>query len=114
MALDLQTVRQIALAFPGVEEGTSYGTPAFRIRGKLLLRVHHDNQSIIVKVNLDEREMLVETDPAVFFVSDHYKNGPWVQIRLTNAGGASVRRLFEQAWRDAAPKQLIERFAGAR
>ena len=114
MALDLQTVRQIALAFPGVEEGTSYGTPAFRIRGKLLLRVHHDNQSIIVKVNLDEREMLVETDPAVFFVLDHYKNGPWVQIRLTNAGGASVRRLFEQAWRDAAPKQLIKRFAGAR
>jgi len=32
----LQTVRRIALAFPGVEEGPSYGTPGFRVRGKFL------------------------------------------------------------------------------
>ena len=28
------TVREIARALPGIEEGTCYGTPAFRVRGK--------------------------------------------------------------------------------
>ena len=29
----LATVRRLALALPGVEEGLSYGTPGFRVRG---------------------------------------------------------------------------------
>jgi hypothetical protein len=33
------TVRQLALALPEVTEGTSYGTPAFHVRGKLLARL---------------------------------------------------------------------------
>lgn len=36
------TVRRLALALPGVEEGVSYGTPAFRVRGKLLARLRED------------------------------------------------------------------------
>ena len=32
-------VREMALALPNVEEGTSYGTPALKIRGKLFVRL---------------------------------------------------------------------------
>jgi hypothetical protein len=35
----LATVRRLALGFPGVEEGLSYGTPGFRVRGKFLARL---------------------------------------------------------------------------
>jgi hypothetical protein len=35
----LETVRRLALAFPGVEEGLSYGTPGFRVRGRFLARL---------------------------------------------------------------------------
>ncbi len=38
----VETVRHLALALPGVEEGTSYGTPAFRGRGRFLARLHDD------------------------------------------------------------------------
>ena len=31
-------VRKIALAWPEVEDGTSYGTPALKVRKKLLAR----------------------------------------------------------------------------
>jgi hypothetical protein len=44
------TVRQLALALPGVEEGTSYGTPAFKVKGKLLARFHQDGESMVVKI----------------------------------------------------------------
>jgi hypothetical protein len=32
-------VRQIALAWPEVEDGTFYGTPALKVRKKLLVRL---------------------------------------------------------------------------
>jgi hypothetical protein len=43
----LATVRQLALAFPGVEEGFSYGTPGFRVRGKFLARLWEDGETLI-------------------------------------------------------------------
>ena len=35
-------VRKIALALDHVEESTSYGTPAFKVRGKLVARLRED------------------------------------------------------------------------
>ena len=34
--IDFDIVRKIGLALPGVEEGTAYGFPALKVRGKLL------------------------------------------------------------------------------
>lgn len=42
--MNFETVRAVALALPGVEEGTCYGTPAFRVRGKFLLRLREDGE----------------------------------------------------------------------
>jgi len=38
--LSLATIRKAALALPGVEEGTSHATPAFRLMKKLIARLH--------------------------------------------------------------------------
>jgi len=32
-----ETVRRMGLALPNVEEGTSYGTPALKVKGKLFV-----------------------------------------------------------------------------
>ena len=37
--VDWAAVRRIALRLPGAEEGTSYGTPAFKVRKKLFARL---------------------------------------------------------------------------
>jgi hypothetical protein len=50
-----ETVRQRALALPGVEEGTSYGTPAFKVRGKLFVRLHQSGDSLVVRIDENER-----------------------------------------------------------
>jgi hypothetical protein len=44
-----ETVRRLALAFPGVEEGPSYGTPGFRVQGKFLARLWEDGEILVVK-----------------------------------------------------------------
>jgi hypothetical protein len=50
------TVRRLALTFPGVEEGLSYGTPGFRVRGRFLARLWEDGVTLVVKCGDDERD----------------------------------------------------------
>ena len=41
-------VRKIALAWPEVEDGTSYGTPALKVRKKMLARLKEDGDSLVM------------------------------------------------------------------
>jgi len=62
----LATVRRLALGFPGVEEGLSYGTPGFRVRGKFLARLREDGNTLVVKCGDDERDFRMKADPKTF------------------------------------------------
>jgi len=101
------TVRQIAGALPGVEEGTSYGTPALRVRGKFFVRLREDGESLVVKVGHDERDMLLAADPKVFFITDHYVGYPAVLVRLSVIDADLLRSVLEDAWRRVAPQRLV-------
>ena len=57
MPLTWETVRKLALALPEVEEGISYGTAAFRFRGKLFARLHQSGDSIVVRIDRDEKRL---------------------------------------------------------
>ena len=107
-----ETVRQLALALPGVEESTSYGTPACKVGGKLFARLHQDGESLVVKVEFDEREVLIEADPETFYITDHYLNYPWILVRLANVRQDQLSELLKQAWLLAAPKHLAANFYG--
>ena len=62
-------------------------------------------------VPLDEREMLIESQPKVFYFTDHYRDYPMVLIRLSKAKRAIVEPLLRRHWRDAG---LEEGGAGIR
>jgi hypothetical protein len=100
-------VREIALALPGVEEGTSYGTPSLRVRKRFLARLHEDGESLVLKVDPAVRGSLVDADPVTFSVTDHLESHPYVLVRLSTAGREEVRSLFEAAWRREAPQALV-------
>ena len=108
--MTFQTARTLALALPGAEEATSYGTPAFRVRGKLFARFHQDGESLVVRSDLDSREVLVQADPRSFFVTDHYRDHPWVLVRLGSVSRSVLTEVLEKAWRQRAPKHLVKEF----
>jgi hypothetical protein len=108
MSVDFETVRRIALALPRVEEGTSYGTPAFRVGKKFLARLWEDGEVLVVKIGFDEREILMKADPETFFITDHYRGYPSVLVRLAKVDPDDLRDVLEQAWRHHAPKRLVE------
>ena len=111
LAVSFATVRKLALAFPDVQEGSSYGTPGFKVRGKFMLRLKEDGESLAVRVgSIEERDMMLQADPRVFFITDHYQNYPAVLVRLATATVPKLRDLLEEAWRSVAPPRLVAEF----
>lgn len=109
--MTFEDVRAMALQWPGVEDGTSYGTPALKVRGKLLTRLKEDGDSLVIRgVGFDEREMLIEADPAVFHLTDHYRAYPMVLMRLSAAEPTQVEALLLRGWKDLAGKRLRSAF----
>jgi hypothetical protein len=101
-------VRKIALAWPEVEDGTSYGTPALKVRKKMLVRLKEDGDSLVMPgIPFDERDMLVESQPKLFYFTDHYKDYPMVLIRLSRAKRATVEPLLRRQWRTLASKAAV-------
>jgi hypothetical protein len=102
-------IRRIALAWPEVEDGTSYGTPALKVRKKMLARLKEDGDSLVMPgVPQDERDMLVQRAPKVFYFTDHYRDYPMVLIRLSNAQRAQVEPLLLRRWRALASKAALK------
>jgi hypothetical protein len=109
-ATHLQTVRRLALSLPGVEEGSSYGTPGFRVRGKFLARMWEDGETLVVKCGDEERDFRMQADPRTFFSTDHYRGYPTVLVRLGRVSRGDLREVLEEAWRRNAPKRLVAEY----
>jgi hypothetical protein len=100
-------VRKMALAWPEVEDGTSYGTAALKVRKKLLARLKEDGDSLVMPgIPLDERDMLVESRPEMFYFTDHYKDYSIVLIRLSKATRTIVEPLLRRHWSSLASKKV--------
>ena len=95
--LSLSAIRLAVRALPGVEEGTSYGTPAWRHRGRFLARLHQDGESIVLKVGNETRDHLLQADPQTFFVTDHYVGYPTVLARLDRLSAGDLKKLMVRA-----------------
>jgi hypothetical protein len=106
-------VRKIALTWPEVTDGTSYGTPALKVRKKLLVRLKEDGDSLVMPgVPQNERDMLIERAPQLFYFTDHYRDYPMVLIRLSKAKRTDVEPLLRRHWRTLASKSAIKAFDG--
>ena len=112
--VDFATVREAALALPGVEDGTSYGTPALKVRGKLLVRLKEDGETFVLIVDFDTRDILMRADPRTFYITDHYRAYRAVLVRFATLDPDDLPGLLEQAWRQVAPKRLVADFSAER
>jgi len=96
--IDFDAVRKIGLALPGVEESTAYGSPALKVRGKLLACVptHHSAEpgSLMVRVDFDDRAELLAAAPDVYYVTDHYLGYSAVLVRLSRVTQDVLRDLL--------------------
>lgn len=95
------TVRRIALTLPNVKESTSYGTPALKVKDKLFVRLKEDNETIVLRMEFEQREAMMAEAPETYFITDHYRKYPCVLARLDKLESASLRDLLRAAYRNA-------------
>jgi hypothetical protein len=100
------SVCKLALKLPGVTEGTSYGTPALHVGKRFLARLKEDGETMAIKIDFADREVLLEMEPSIFFLTDHYRPYPAVLVRLAKAPLGLVAQVLEQARRFQALKSL--------
>ena len=102
-------MRAVVLAFPGAEEGMSYGRPSFKVNGKFFTRLRaEDNSMVLLEVPFDEREMLMEAEPQTFHFTPHYKDYPSVLARLETLHPGSLRAFLERRFRKVAKKAVVK------
>jgi hypothetical protein len=106
---------KLGRALPEVVEDTWYATPALKVRGKGFVRLKENGKDVVFMLeSVDEQEALVDADPAIYFITDHYRGYAAVLARLAALRVPEAHVRLERAWRVKAPKALVKRFdAGA-
>jgi hypothetical protein len=92
--------------WPGVEEGLSFGTPALKVRGKLLVRIREPDVLVIL-VDFEVKEFLLAAMPDVYFQTDHYKGYPAVLAWISKIDPEELAERIERAWRSHATKKML-------
>ena len=98
----LARVRAIATKLPDVEEGTTFGFPAFKVRGKLLAwfpkKKEVESGTLALRMSILERDHRIYTNPKVFYVTPHYRDYPAVLARIEHLSSAALRELLESGY----------------
>ena len=104
--------RHLALALPETEERAHMDHPDFRVAGKIFATLGYPERGwAMVKLTPEQQHNFVEAYPAVFVPAA----GAWgrrgaTTVCLKTAQKATVRRALVAAWRNTAPKRVVERF----
>ena len=112
--VDWETIRELALALPKVEEGGGE-RPAFSVRGKgfAWMSRERDGGTLALRVDRNEKPMLLESRPDLYFQTPHYEGYPAVLVHLERIDEDALRERIEDAWLIQAPKHLAREFLDA-
>ena len=101
-----EEVHKLVMSLPGIEEGTSYGKPSYKLNGKFFTRMRVVDESIALKMDFDTRDVMMEVAPEVFFLTDHYRPWPYVLAWIEHIEPDQLRSILTRTWREQAPKKL--------
>jgi hypothetical protein len=102
--------RRLALGLPETEEHEHMGHPDFRVGGKIFATLGPGEKWGMVKLTPEEQAALIASAAQAF----HPASGAWGRrgctiVRLRQAKSPTVRHALLLAWRNTAPKRLVER-----
>lgn len=99
---NLSRVRAIAMKLADVEEGTTFGFPAFKVKGKLLAwfpkKKEVEPGTLAVRMSILERDYRIHANPKVFYVTPHYQDYDAGLARIEHLSTAALRELLESSY----------------
>ena len=76
--------RRIILSIPGTDERIWFNQPSVFIHDRFLPKTHHKESAVTLQVgSIEMRDMMLEAEPKLFYITDHYRNFPFILARLS-------------------------------
>jgi hypothetical protein len=102
--------RQIALSLPETEERKHMDHPDFRVAGKIFATLGYPHTSLgMVKLRREDQHYFTKDHPKAFVPV----NGAWGRrgatfVHLELVKKDTLRKAIEAAWRNTAPRRLVQ------
>ncbi len=106
--VSVAAARRIALACPEAVEGSHMGHPDFRVAGKIFMTLWPAQKGAVVKLPPADQQALVQMDPEAFSLGGWSHQG-WTRVQLARVNAGQLRLLAQAAWRNVAPRRLLDR-----
>jgi hypothetical protein len=108
---DMDDIRAVALALPGVREVDWHGEPFFQVGSKSF--VHQWKGGVFMKLDKAHQELLFEARPEVF---TPMIVGPmrWSRVEIEELDAEELRELVHEAWTQIVPKKVSKAYEAAR
>jgi hypothetical protein len=100
-------VAAAGLGLRGVEQSTSYGRPALKVKGKAFAVAGKADDHFVLMLALERVGLLMEMEPDVFFQTPHYVGWPAVLVRYATVEAAELPALLHEAWAARVPKAWL-------
>jgi hypothetical protein len=104
--------QKLALAMPEAAAASHFDTPDYRVAGKIFATAGRKDGRAVLKLTIDQQQMLCEAEPAMFApVDGGWGRKGWTNIILAKADTATAKSALWMAWRNTAPKKLLKAHA---
>lgn len=102
--------RALALALPEAEESAHMDHPDFRVANKIFATLGPAGQTwAMVRLTPEQQAEFMRAEPKVFeSCAGAWGRGGATKVQLKVARKATVRQALLAAWRNTAPKRLLE------
>lgn len=102
----LDRFRGLAMQLPLAEEVDHFGTPSFRVRGKIFAQFSRRDGCAVLKFPPDELDVLRMSADDLFEPDPSWGKHGWTHVRIAAMEDAWVNQLLRDAWRRVTPKRL--------
>ena len=100
--------RKLMLSVKGTSEGPYFGRPSVFYGESFVGRVHDKEEAVALRIGtIEMRDVMLEAEPRLFYITDHYKPWPMLLARLRTLDRATLKQLVAArlAEIDAKPKK---------
>ncbi len=86
--------RKAMLSVEGTLEGPYFGRPSVFYGEAFVGRVHDKEDAIALRVgSIEMRDVMLEAEPKLFYITDHYKPWPMLLARLSMLDAKTLKGL---------------------
>lgn len=100
---------KLALLMPEAEASSHFGTPDYRVGGKIFATAGKMDGRAVLKLTPDQQQLLCEAEPGMFTPLDNaWGRKGWTNLALAKADAKTARSALWMAWKNAAPRKLLK------